>query len=215
MRGMKLTETIGLVVISLLIVATTGCGNKEGKYVGTYVEEPKEVGPPGVTRRLRTVLELASDGTYKLTQGDIDHPSVTTGEWSVGKSGGEEYVEFIPFIGYSASRSKTRGYYFHDAPLGQTILAKEKQARSSQSTERIPDAAQDPISAAHRQLSYFEVALDALIDGRQFAVAALQLFNHGTHHRGQLTTLLRQAGHDPGATDIPWLPGVVRIVDTP
>ncbi len=45
------------------------------------------------------------------------------------------------------------------------------------------------------------------------AVAAVHLFNHGTHHRGQLTTLIKQAGRDPGVTDLPWLPGVVRIVD--
>lgn len=32
------------------------------------------------------------------------------------------------------------------------------------------------------------------------------LFNHQTHHRGQLTTLLHQMGHDPGVTDLPWLP---------
>jgi len=57
------------------------------------------------------------------------------------------------------------------------------------------------------------------VDGRTRelprATAVLQLFNHGTHHRGQLTTLIAQAGRDPGATDIPWLPGVVRIVDAP
>ena len=29
------------------------------------------------------------------------------------------------------------------------------------------------------------------------------LFNHQTHHRGQLTTLLTQAGHDVGVTDLP------------
>jgi uncharacterized damage-inducible protein DinB len=29
-----------------------------------------------------------------------------------------------------------------------------------------------------------------------------QLFNHQTHHRGQLTTLLMQAGRDPGVTDL-------------
>jgi uncharacterized damage-inducible protein DinB len=28
------------------------------------------------------------------------------------------------------------------------------------------------------------------------------LFNHETHHRGQVTTLLTQAGHDPGVTDL-------------
>jgi len=45
------------------------------------------------------------------------------------------------------------------------------------------------------------------------AAAAVHLFNHGTHHRGQLTTLMKQAGVDPGATDLPWLPGVVNFVD--
>lgn len=32
--------------------------------------------------------------------------------------------------------------------------------------------------------------------------ALTQLFNHQTHHRGQITTLLFQAGQDPGPTDI-------------
>lgn len=32
-------------------------------------------------------------------------------------------------------------------------------------------------------------------------VAAAHLFNHQTHHRGQLTTLLFQLGYDPGVTD--------------
>ena len=55
------------------------------------------------------------------------------------------------------------------------------------------------------------------VDGRARelprAAAVLQLFNHGTHHRGQLTALISQAGRDPGETDIPWLPGVVRFAD--
>lgn len=29
-----------------------------------------------------------------------------------------------------------------------------------------------------------------------------QVFNHQTHHRGQVTTLLFQAGQDPGVTDL-------------
>ena len=36
--------------------------------------------------------------------------------------------------------------------------------------------------------------------------AAAQFFNHQTHHRGQLTTLLAQRGVDPGVTDLIWLP---------
>jgi uncharacterized damage-inducible protein DinB len=34
------------------------------------------------------------------------------------------------------------------------------------------------------------------------------MFNHQTHHRGQITTLLSQAGHDVGVTDIPFMPGL-------
>ena len=40
--------------------------------------------------------------------------------------------------------------------------------------------------------------------------AVVHMFNHGTHHRGQLTTLLKQMGLDPGITDLPWLPGLAR-----
>ncbi|MBA2689542.1 MAG: damage-inducible protein DinB [Burkholderiales bacterium] len=50
----------------------------------------------------------------------------------------------------------------------------------------------------------------ALSTGEQrsmsYWLAAMQLFNHQTHHRGQLTTLLRQAGKDPGVTDLPYTP---------
>jgi len=36
---------------------------------------------------------------------------------------------------------------------------------------------------------------------------AQHFFNHQAHHRGQLTTLLSQLGHDPGLTDLLRLPG--------
>ena len=38
---------------------------------------------------------------------------------------------------------------------------------------------------------------------------ALHFFNHQTHHRGQLTTLLSQAGVDYGVTDLFLLPGLL------
>jgi uncharacterized damage-inducible protein DinB len=43
---------------------------------------------------------------------------------------------------------------------------------------------------------------------RQVAMdlAVTHFFNHQTHHRGQLTTLLMQRGIDPGVTDLMWLP---------
>ena len=43
-------------------------------------------------------------------------------------------------------------------------------------------------------------------------VFVTQLFNHQTHHRGQVTTLIKQLGYEPGVTDIPWLPGVIEHV---
>jgi uncharacterized damage-inducible protein DinB len=37
-------------------------------------------------------------------------------------------------------------------------------------------------------------------------LCVMQMFNHQTHHRGQVTTLLKQSGVDPGVTDLPWAP---------
>ena len=37
---------------------------------------------------------------------------------------------------------------------------------------------------------------------RRFASLLMHFFNHQTHHRGQLTTLLSQAGQDVGVTDL-------------
>lgn len=48
------------------------------------------------------------------------------------------------------------------------------------------------------------------VDGRTRTVArwvlVTHLFNHQTHHRGQVTTLLSQAGLDVGSTDLPFMP---------
>jgi uncharacterized damage-inducible protein DinB len=45
-----------------------------------------------------------------------------------------------------------------------------------------------------------------LPDGRPFWRMAAHFFNHQTHHRGQVTTLLMQLGRDPGVTDLSALP---------
>ena len=37
---------------------------------------------------------------------------------------------------------------------------------------------------------------------RNFRALLMHFFNHQTHHRGQVTTLLFQAGVDPGSTDL-------------
>lgn len=44
----------------------------------------------------------------------------------------------------------------------------------------------------------------------EYWLAVTHFFNHQTHHRGQLTTLLNQCGLDCGVTDLIWLPEVVE-----
>lgn len=49
---------------------------------------------------------------------------------------------------------------------------------------------------------------------KRFGLVLLHLFNHQTHHRGQLTTLLTQSGVDVGVTDLPYVvPDVVLPSD--
>ena len=48
------------------------------------------------------------------------------------------------------------------------------------------------------------------VDGKERTVPrwvlVTHMFNHQTHHRGQVTTLLAQMGLDIGATDLPFMP---------
>ena len=48
------------------------------------------------------------------------------------------------------------------------------------------------------------------VDGKTRTVAnwvlVTHMFNHQTHHRGQVTTLLSQMGLDMGTTDLPFMP---------
>ncbi|QQP95073.1 DinB family protein [Lysobacter enzymogenes] len=41
-----------------------------------------------------------------------------------------------------------------------------------------------------------------VVSQRRFGLLLLHFFNHQTHHRGQITTLLTQAGEDVGGTDL-------------
>ncbi|MCA1299955.1 DinB family protein [Stappia indica] len=49
--------------------------------------------------------------------------------------------------------------------------------------------------------------LDGISRTRPCWLLVTHLFNHQTHHRGQVTTLLSQLGIDPGPTDLPWMEG--------
>jgi uncharacterized damage-inducible protein DinB len=55
------------------------------------------------------------------------------------------------------------------------------------------------------EFSYYSLAYRKSYTRPAWSLVA-HLFNHQTHHRGQVTTLLMQAGIDPGVTDLPMLP---------
>ena len=42
-------------------------------------------------------------------------------------------------------------------------------------------------------------------------VCVTHFFNHQTHHRGQITTLMEQVGCDSGVTDLPYSPAAVAL----
>jgi uncharacterized damage-inducible protein DinB len=73
--------------------------------------------------------------------------------------------------------------------------------------------------AGNLDTKWLEATLEyrAASDGRRRQlpgwVGATHLFQHAAHHRGQLTTLMKQAGVDPGVTDLPFLPGVTRVLE--
>ena len=49
---------------------------------------------------------------------------------------------------------------------------------------------------------------DVLVE-TEFGFNLVHMFNHATHHRGQVHGLLTAAGIDPGSTDLPMLPDTV------
>lgn len=52
-------------------------------------------------------------------------------------------------------------------------------------------------------------ATDMVSRQRPRWVLVTHMFNHQTHHRGQVSTLLTQAGQDIGVTDLPFMPDLI------
>jgi uncharacterized damage-inducible protein DinB len=106
---------------------------------------------------------------------------------------------------------------FTGQPLVFTSLAQELHADFDElraeraSTDRSIVAWAQSLSDADftRELSYTSV-VKPQPRRYPFWFAVAHFFNHQTHHRGQLTTLLSQRGLDPGVTDLIWLPELQR-----
>jgi len=55
------------------------------------------------------------------------------------------------------------------------------------------------------ELSWFSGAMQAEVRRSRWTLV-VQLFNHGTHHRGQVHAMLTAAGARPADTDLPFMP---------
>jgi uncharacterized damage-inducible protein DinB len=87
-----------------------------------------------------------------------------------------------------------------------TQLRSERKATDAEISVWISTLSEDDIAG---ELSYVSV-VNPKPRRIPLWVAVTHFFNHQTHHRGQLTTLLVQRGIDPGVTDLIWLPELQR-----
>ncbi len=85
-------------------------------------------------------------------------------------------------------------------------LRSERRATDVEISNWISSLSEDDLAD---ELSYMSV-VNPKLRRIPLWVAVTHFFNHQTHHRGQLTTLLVQRGIDPGVTDLIWLPELQR-----
>jgi uncharacterized damage-inducible protein DinB len=94
------------------------------------------------------------------------------------------------------------------AKLGQELYAEFDELRHQRelTDQQILEWSQQITDEWLRQSLKYISASDQVERTLPQWILTIHMFNHQTHHRGQLTTLLSQLGYEPGVTDIPWLP---------
>lgn len=102
------------------------------------------------------------------------------------------------------------GEPFHVESLDQELYAdfdelRAERARTDEHILSFTDGLDE--SAVEGELRYTSI-VDPAERTILMRLALLHFFNHQTHHRGQATALISQAGYDPGVTDLMWLPGL-------
>lgn len=107
--------------------------------------------------------------------------------------------------------SRFTGTPAHVPELGQelassfAVLKSEREALDSRIIEWVSTLEHEWLADAQTYQSK--------VDGKTRTVPrwvlVTHMFNHQTHHRGQVTTLLSQMGLDIGSTDIPFMPQFV------
>lgn len=88
-------------------------------------------------------------------------------------------------------------------------LQEEREAMDKKIIDWVSELTNEKLEAQFQFKSIVNPALRSC----SLIVAVTGLFNHQTHHRGQITTLLSQCGKDIGVTDLIGLPGLVVTHD--
>ncbi len=112
---------------------------------------------------------------------------------------------------------------FQNAPMPKEIRALDQELYANFEELRRERQAQDEIIANYvNGLTPEELEQPLTFRGMSnpaeftcpLNLALLHFFNHQTHHRGQLTTLIEQSGHDCGVTDLLRMPDA-QIIGSP
>ena len=104
--------------------------------------------------------------------------------------------------------SRFEGKDEHFPPLGSDLFPEFealRQARAETDRHMLEWALELDEGWLARTLTYTSMS-DNKTRTIEHWVLVTHMFNHGTHHRGQITTLLTQLGVDVGETDIPFMP---------
>ncbi|HBG51822.1 MAG TPA: damage-inducible protein DinB [Gammaproteobacteria bacterium] len=101
-------------------------------------------------------------------------------------------------------------------PLNAELYADFVQLRTQR--ECTDGAIQAAVGALTARDLDRDVRYVSVMTGREMRMSLwavwVHLFNHQTHHRGQLTALLSRLGMNYGDIDLVWMPGVARIGET-
>jgi len=85
---------------------------------------------------------------------------------------------------------------------GWISLYTDRQKTDGEILAWAQDVSEDDLSGV---LGWYSGAIAADVVRPRWALV-IQLFNHGTHHRGQVHSMLTAAGARPGDTDVPFMP---------
>ena len=110
-------------------------------------------------------------------------------------------------VGDSVWMGRFQGPVFVPASLAQELHADFGELRRAREAmdERIVDWVANLTDAVLASELQYTSIVNPQPRRMPMGLAVAHFFNHQTHHRGQVTTLLMQRGIDPGVTDLMWV----------